>query len=195
MDRKVAWLAAISMGCTFFCGCGGSEAEAPQAPAAVQTSAASQPAPDHIVAQFLEAVRTGKDDLAEPMLTDLARKKTAEMDIVVAPTGSDTASYQVKEMEYLSDEAAHVLSTWTDVGPDGKPRTDEIIWVLKRESVGWRIAGMITKVFPDMPPLALNFENPEEMQKLQENAEKEMQRRAQQAALPAGQGTPNSSTR
>ena len=52
-------------------------------------------------------------------------------------------------------------------GPDGQQhtesRSDDYIWVLHLESEGWRIVGTITKVFPDQPPLVLDFEDPADM--------------------------------
>jgi hypothetical protein len=131
----------------------------------------TQGAPDQAVFDFLEAVRTGNDKKVEEMLTPIARQKTTEMQMVVAPPGSATAKFQVKGVEYVTPEkdGAHVLSTWTDVSDEqGHTRSDDIIWVLRRETEGWRIAGMVTKVFPDQPPLILNFEDPEDMLRKQQ---------------------------
>jgi hypothetical protein len=41
---------------------------------------------------------------------------------------------------------------------------------------------MATKIFDDMPPLLLNFEDPEDMIAKQEMVAQELQKRAQQAA-------------
>ncbi|HEX4148657.1 MAG TPA: hypothetical protein VHY20_06705 [Pirellulales bacterium] len=143
--------------------------------------------------QFLEAVKTGNDAGAAAMLTKLARQKTTEMQLVVAPPGSSTAAYQVGEVEFIGSEGAHVASTWTDIAEDGKPHTDTIVWILRRDPEGWRIAGMGTRIFEDQPPLLLNFEDPEEMIRKQRVAEEEMQRRAQtasQAKRPASPSAP-----
>jgi hypothetical protein len=110
------------------------------------------------------------------------------MQLVVAPPGSSTAAYQVGEVEFIGSEGAHVASTWTDVAEDGKKHTDTIVWILRRDPEGWRIAGMGTRIFEDQPPLLLNFEDPEDMIRKQRLAEEELQRRAQagsQAKRPA----------
>ena len=151
--------------------------------------------PDKAVAEFLEAVRTGNDQKAASMLTPLARQKTTEVDMVVAPPGSPTAKFQVGEVEYVTPEkdGAHVWCRWTDVIDDqGHTRTDDLIWVLRKEAEGWRVAGMVTRVFPDRPPMVLNFEDPQDMlrkqQMLQEEMEKGKENSASQpqkeAALP-----------
>jgi hypothetical protein len=139
-------------------------------------SKSSQVGPEVIVADFLEAVRVGNDEQAGLMLSKLAREKTQEMNMVVAPPGSETAQYEVGEVELLPDDIAHVASTWMDEG-----EANQIVWALRKEPEGWRIAGMATKIFEGEPPLLLNFEDPEDMVRQQQLAEQEMIRRAQQA--------------
>lgn len=159
-------------------GCGGK-------PADEGSASQSSGGPAEAVFTFLEAVRQGNDEQAGGMLTQLAQEKTAEMNMVVAPPGSDTASFEVGEVENVSDDSVHVASVWTDVDHEGNHRTDEITWILKRESSGWRIAGMATKIFPDQEPVALNFENPQEMLDKQQLAEEEARRRAGSQSLEA----------
>src|SRR5262249_62416966 len=91
--------------------------------------------------------------------------------MVVSPSGRPTATFKVGKVEYVTPnkDGAHVWCSWTDAVDDqGHTRTDEIIWVLRHESEGWRIAGMVTKVYPDQPPLVLNFEDPEDMLRKQQ---------------------------
>lgn len=149
-------------------------------PANGQTSAnVAGDTPEKAVSEFLEAVRTGNDEKAAAMLTPLARQKTAEVDMVVAPPGSPTAKFQVGEVEYVTPEkdGAHVWCRWTDVADDqGQTRTDDLIWVLRKETEGWRIAGMVTRVFPDRPPLVLNFEDPQDMLRKQQLLQEEMEK-------------------
>jgi len=152
--------------------------------------------PDQVVCTFLEAVRTGNDAQASLMLTELARQETQKHELVVAPPGSDTAKFEVGDVEIVAkDELAHVASKWTDIGEDGQPHSDDIVWALRRDPQGWRIAGMATKIFPEEPPLLLDFEQPEEMMRQQQMAEQEMQRRAnggtaQAQNAPQGQSAP-----
>jgi hypothetical protein len=185
--RCGSWTIGAALLAGVMIGCGKSEADqtAADASAAGQASTGAQAGesnggPAEAVHAFLKAVRDGKDDEANGMLTKLAREETAKMNMVVAPPGSDTATFEVGEVELLSEgdeQGAHVASKWTDVGDDGQPHTDEIIWMLRKEPEGWRIAGMATTVFEGEPPLLLNFENPKDMQRKQQLAEEEMQRR------------------
>ena len=173
MERNAFW-AALMVVAAGLIGCSSSASSTPEA-----TETAEAPAgPDQSVYEFLQAVRQGDDTKAQGMLTTLAQKKTTEMDMVVAPPGSDTAKFEVGASEISGDGTARVASVWSDLDHEGKRRTDQITWVLKQENSHWRIAGMATKIFPDQGPVMLNFENPQEMLDTQRQAEEAATRRA-----------------
>jgi hypothetical protein len=121
--------------------------------------------PDQAVYDFLEAVRTGNDQKAGEMLSPLARQKTAEKQMVVAPPGSPTAKFTVGKVKYKPDDndGAYVSCTWSDVDDQGNARSDEIVWGVRQEPEGWRIVGMVLQVLPNEEPLVLNFEDPDDM--------------------------------
>lgn len=166
-------------------GCGGSGDSAPDESAGEGSDQASLAKPEAAVVRFLEAVRVGNDQKAAEMFTPLARQKVAELKIQVAPQGSDTASFSVGEVEYLADNGARVAATWTDLDEHGKPRTDDMTWMVRRGPEGWRVAGMATIVFPGEPQLLLDFEKPQETLRKLEMVRKEVLRREQTANLPA----------
>lgn len=183
MDRT-AFLAVALLVSAGVAGCSQSEKSAPTAaattmPAAPATAQAASPA--DAVREFLEAVRLGDDAKAQGMLTELAQKKTTEMNMVVAPPGSDTAKYEVGAMQMAEDGTARVASVWSDLDHEGKRRTDKITWILRQESSQWRIVGMATQIMPDQGPVVLNFENPQAMLEKQRQAEQAVARRAADA--------------
>jgi len=196
MDCRRLLLAVVALCSTIAGGCNKSETSGPgTTTAGVAADVPNQP--ERVVQEFLEAVRTGNDARATQMLTETAQRETQKHDLVVAPPGSDTASFKIGEVEYVvKDEVAHVASQWTDTGEDGKPHSDEIIWALRRDNGAWRIAGMAAKLFPGEPPLLLDFEDPEDMIRKQQMAEAEMQRRAngQQAPPAANTARPPAQT-
>jgi hypothetical protein len=153
-------------------GCGSAESGG----AAGGAVAVDDRSPEALTTAFLEAVRTGDDKTAATLLTPAARQKTAEQEMVVAPPGSQTARFAIRDVQMV-DGGAHVASDWSDVGTDGHMHTDRIVWILRKEPIGWRIAGMASKIFPDRPPVVLNFEDPEDMMRQQQAAEAEMARR------------------
>jgi hypothetical protein len=145
-------------------------------------------APAEATHVFLEALRTGNDEKATQMLSKMAREKAASLNKNVTPPASDTASFVVGKVDYVAEDGARVACKWTDVDPDGKSRTDEAIWVLRREAEGWRIAGVAAQVFADQPPLLLNFEDPEDMARKQQWVREEYRRRAEADGLQAQTG-------
>ena len=116
--------------------------------------------PAAAVGTFLQAVRAGNDQVAAAMLTSTARKKTAEMNMAIAPPGSDTAQFEVGEVSLINDNAAQVSSKWSDLDHNAQRQSDSIIWVVKHEPEGWRVSGVAA-------PLVLDFEKPEEMMRRQ----------------------------
>ena len=109
------------------------------------------------VAAFLEAIKRGDDAGARAMLTKVARAKTEELGISVAPPVTSTATYSIRECELIqgSEDLVHVGTTWTDTDPDGFTTTENVIWAVRLDPEGWRVAGMATKIFDDLPPLLL----------------------------------------
>lgn len=144
-------------------------------------AAKTEPAKATVTA-FLDAIKRGDDAGASNLLTTVARAKTKEMGISVAPPVADTAVATIRECEMVgeSDDLAHVATMWIDVDPDGFRTEQNVVWVVRLDPEGWRVAGMAVKVFDDMAPLLLNFEDPEDMLAKQEQVALELQRRATQ---------------
>lgn len=179
MVRYTSIVAAVLLPC--LCGCGQMSSV---------NSENDKPSPQQVVGEFLEAVRTGNEAVAARLLTRNAREKTEQMEMVVAPPGSETAKYTVHDVQFVAG-VAHVASDWSDLDSDGLTHVDRIVWVLQQVDEGWRISGMTAKVFADAEPIVLNFEDPADMLRKQQQAEEEIARRHQQAA-PAGERSTNS---
>lgn len=139
--------------------------------------------PQDVVHKFLESLRSGDETVASYLLTDKAREETAKHDLVVSPPGTPSAQYQVGAIE-LSDNqnGAYVTSIWTEPDQEGADQAYEIIWVMRKQPEGWRIAGMATEIIPGEMPLFLNFEDPQDMLRKREQALATLQQ-MHQAAL------------
>jgi len=150
-------------------------------------SAGTEPAKTAVVS-FLDAIKRGDDAGARNLLTKVARTKTQELGISVAPPVNDTATYSVGQCEMVgeADDLVHVATTWTDVDGDGFKSSENVVWVVRLDPEGWRVVGMATRVFDDLPPLLLDFEDPEDMIAKQEMVAKELQARASKAAEQSG---------
>jgi hypothetical protein len=117
---------------------------------------------------FLEALRTGNDEQASAMISALARQRTAALTGRITPSASDTAKFSLGKVDFVGEDGARVASTWTDVDEDGQPHSNEAVWVLRKEAEGWRIVGVAAVIIPGEEPLVLNFENPDEMRRKQQ---------------------------
>jgi len=169
--RRLLWCALL----TALVGCSQSSPK----PEAGATAGKEQAGPAKVIAEFMEALKTGNTAKASELLTPTARQKTEEAKLEVGLPASKSATFEVGEVEMIEDDGAHVASTWTDRHEDGDQRTDKIVWILRKETIGWRVAGMAMKIFDDAMPLILNFEDPADMLRKQQLAEEELMRRAE----------------
>lgn len=175
-------LALLACGFAICSGCS-------EAPTAGEAGAAA-PA-QRTVVNFLEAIRRGDDAAARGLLSSAARTKTEELGLSVAPPVEDTATYTVKACEVVGDagDVVHVATTWTDTDADGFQTSDNVVWVVRLDPEGWRVVGMAMRVFDDLPPLLLNFEDPEDMIAKQAMVAEELERRATAGAQQSGART------
>ena len=210
-------LLMVGLASTLFAGCGQSTPAPPIAagPASSSSAASDVPAaptrdvvqtpdlpdesPEVAVDAFLKALREGDDLLAESLLTTKAREETAKRNLAVQPPGTPTASFSIGKVEYLSADkrGAHVNSVWTEQDQQSGSVSYEIVWALRQQADGWRIAGMATQVTPAEAPIFLNFEDPDEMLRKWQEAEARLAAqpdatlrqagRSPNAASPSGQ--------
>lgn len=124
---------------------------------------AKDASPVQVIQQFLAAMKEGDKPIVAALLTDKARIETSKHNLVVQPPGSPSAQFKVGKVETVKG-GAYVNSSWSEI-PPGKTvaREFEIIWVMKNQKDGWRVAGMATRITPESSPTFLNFENPQEM--------------------------------
>lgn len=174
MRRMLSVLAVTVLACPFV-GCGTAPQGSPEAadsasgPAAAGTAAASPTdaasGPAAVVAQFYEALRTGNDAAIASLLTDKAREETSKSDLGIQSQASESLAYEIGETDYVSDQldGAHVRTMWKEPSPEGQMTSTEVIWVLRKQTSGWKISGMATPVVEGELPLLFNFEEPEDM--------------------------------
>ncbi|MDA1051338.1 MAG: hypothetical protein O3C40_12780, partial [Planctomycetota bacterium] len=177
-------------------GCGPSPADVSTAPAInLNPTSGAPPAvadmskPDSVVAAFLDALRDGDDETAEALLTTIARRETKEHELAVQPPGAPSARYTIGEVKHVQG-GVHVNSIWSEFDPSGEETVYEIVWVLRQEPIGWRVAGMATAVNPAKPPIYLNFEDVPDLLQKWKLADAELAAQAEQsqtlnAAQPA----------
>jgi hypothetical protein len=164
---------------------GQQQAAAQAQPIAVPSNAT----PDQVVTVFLNAMRSGDSPTTESLLTGKAREELAKHSLSVDVQSAPNATYQVHRAEMLQDATgAHVRSVWTERFDDGD-ETYEIVWALRHQQEGWRVAGMAMELLPGQAMQFLNFEDPADMLRKKEEAIAAIQapaaQTAQQPAQPA----------
>jgi hypothetical protein len=134
--------------------------------------------PDRPVTLFLQAICANNQEVMFDMLTVKARDALRERGMSPGMNASEGATYEVLEFEYV-EEGAHVACNWIEKQEDGSALKTPVIWILHKEPLGWRVAGMALRVFDDMRPVFFNFENPADMVHKQELIDQEIARREQ----------------
>ena len=188
--RISIWLsvlvAALMIGCN-----SGSDTTETASNAKGKNNAKDQPkkkekeaSPRETVEAFLGALRSGDEEVAANLLTDRAREETDKINLAVKPPGTPNAAYKVSSVDYPEDipDGAYVKSIWKETDESGGTETYNVIWVLRKQDEGWRIAGMATPIVPDGEPLFLNFEEPAEMLEKWRRAEEELDEQQARAA-------------
>lgn len=148
--------------------------------------------PDEVVSAFLEARRAGDPQTTSALLTATARSATAKHKIDVNGEALPDLQFQVAKPKYLKNnpKGAHVSSIWSEILPDGTKASYEVVWVLRKETVGWRVAGFAAELTPGTEPQFLNFEDPEDMMRKQQEAvaAAEATSQPEQAEVPTRNG-------
>ncbi|NQU22499.1 MAG: hypothetical protein HQ567_14575 [Candidatus Nealsonbacteria bacterium] len=119
--------------------------------------------PAAAVAQFLTSLCRGEDENTRLMLTNKAREVADRVGLIFAPSGSDTALFEIHEVKYIDDNGAQVVCASSDLDRDLERQVKKSAWVVRREAQGWRIAGVSTAATPGKAALTMNFEDPQDM--------------------------------
>lgn len=144
---------------------------------------AADTTPQQIVTQFLQALCQGDADAVTQLLTEKARVETKKHQLAVQPPGTAAAQYQVGKVE-LVEGGAYVNSIWSEPAADGNRQRYEIVWVLRSQTDGWRVAGMAARIDANRELTYLNFEDPQEMLSKWESVDTELANRPADSNAP-----------
>jgi hypothetical protein len=130
--------------------------------------------PNEVVALFFDSMRRGDEVQTAGLLTTKAREELAKYELVVQPPGSPTATYQVGRVSFLDNDkdsayVESILNEPTGNGQETKPW--EIVWAMRLEGEGWKIAGFAFELSEDQPPMVVDFENGADMKAKLEGAQ------------------------
>jgi hypothetical protein len=185
MERYRRLFGVALLGCLLV-GCGNEQVASTEGGSG---AAGGNSTPEATVKEFMSAFKNGDDAAAEKLLSQKARQEAERTQKAVSPPGSKTMRYTVGQVEYVTEAktAAHVACQIIDAEPSGEELTYDVVWFLRLEGEGWRVAGVAMKVFPDELPVLYNFEDQDDMDRKMQLVEEEMVRRAQQTIMQAQQ--------
>lgn len=121
--------------------------------------------PAEVVDAFLRALKGADEEVAEALLTTRAQIESARHNLQVKPPGTPAATYKIGRAAVCEEDETevHVETEWTEPDGDGKDSTESVIFVLRHQTNGWRVAGMAAYLNKDKEPSFLNFEDPADM--------------------------------
>ena len=137
--------------------------------------------PQDVVNRFLDAARNREQDVVEQLLTQAARTEAKRAELTIEPPGTPAMVYEVAQAEYPTEDSkiAYVKVKWTETD-DKDAEVSEILWILRKESVGWRVAGMSVPQDDDERPYTLSFEKPADMLEIKRHVQLEPETPANQ---------------
>lgn len=148
--------------------------------------------PDKAIATFLKAAQTGDTPLLAALLSTVARAETAKNNINFQLDSYQNSRFEIGKYEYVTPEkdGAHVQCVWIDRDEKGMEYKHDVIWVVRKESGGWRIVGMITRPFPDKDPVVFNYEDIPSLVAAKNYIQSESERREAEEQRQASQKKP-----
>ncbi len=124
----------------------------------------SEEGPAAVTSQFLDALKNGDQKVVEGLMTTRAREEMPKHNLIVQPIGTPDAKFEVGRAEFheKNDDLAYVSTVWKEPNETGALESFEVVWVMRKEAAGWRIAGMAMEGF-DQQAVLFNFEDPVDM--------------------------------
>ncbi len=176
--KRLGWT-LVFVAAPYFAGCGNSGGTADkktnEAPSQqVASSAPTNPSAGtakptvemtpaaEVVAQFLDSVRRGDESTVASLLTTEAIAELNKLNIEIDPPGSPEAAFEIGKTEYTDEEkdAAYVELAWIEpVEGSAEKKRNEALFVVRKDQVGWRIAGMVIDAGEGQEPEVIDFEN------------------------------------
>lgn len=144
--------------------------------------------PAAICQRFMDFLKSGNRIAAENLLTRSALTNTSKAGLQLEPMGGPTATYEVKETRYATIEkklAQVDCEIVENVG--GEEIRSPLTWLVRKQTSGWRVAGLLLSAEPGSPVDLLSFENIQDVEKIKSLAANEVlsEQETRQAAAPS----------
>jgi hypothetical protein len=143
--------------------------------------------PAEVCRVFMELLKTGNRVSAENLLTRAALTATTKAGLQLEPIGGATARYEMGMIRYatIQNELAQVDCTVIDQ-IDGAEVKSEVTWLVRKQNLGWRVAGLLVDVDNSSSKDLLSFESLHDVAKIKSLAAGEaISEQSRQASAPS----------
>lgn len=143
-------------------------AESP-AKAIVPEAEADEIQPADVCEAFVKALVKNDSIVAGQNLTRQALFETRRAELELGPPGSEKAEYKIGKTFYATSKKKVAQVECFVAEPDSSVPS-KLLWILKRENTGWKIAGMMA-YGEDVTPDLVSFENRVDINRIKEALE------------------------
>ncbi len=140
--------------------------EVESSPASVSLLPDRNAGPGEVCETFLKLLKAGDRLAAEQLLTRTALSVTSKADLQLEPPGSENAVYDVGSIRYATtlNKIAQVDCLVKET-TDGTPETTTVTWLVRLQTEGWRISGIVLAGDDNIQDL-LSFENADDVNRI-----------------------------
>ncbi len=126
--------------------------------------------PEDVCRVFLDTLSRGDSNAASRMLTDIAELETARADLQLESPGVAGSTYQIFAAEYATTEK-QIAQVKCLLHQPGSMPVVQLTWMMRFQPNGWKISGMSIRLTDTGPTDLLSFENPQDLQRIQQSVE------------------------
>ncbi len=136
-------------------------------PASMDNSSDPDATPAQVCQRFMRLMRSGNRIAAENLLTRTALSVTTQAGLQLEPMGGPTAVYKVGEVKYATTKQrlAQVECSIVD-NVEGEEYEMNVTWLVRKQSLGWRISGVMLELESGQVPDLLSFENVQDVNRI-----------------------------
>jgi hypothetical protein len=136
-------------------------------PASVDSASDPDASPEQVCQRFMKLMRSGNRIAAENLLTRTALTVTTQAGLQLEPMGGPTAVYKVGAVKYATNKQrlAQVECSIVD-NVEGEEYEMNVTWLVRKQSLGWRISGVMLELESGQVPDLLSFENIQDVNRI-----------------------------
>ena len=141
-------------------------------PATASALVSEDATPEGVCRKFMALIKSEKRVEAENLLTRMALAVTTKAGLQLEPMGGPNSVYTVNDVRYATNKKrlAQVECCVAD-NIDGEKVKMDLTWLVRKQSNGWRISGVMLEMTPGSEKDLLSFENIHDVTKIKSLAD------------------------